>query len=151
MATWPLSHDARCALYALRLLGWGFRLDAPVEEGRWTLTATGDGGRRRCHGATADDAAAAMLAVLAEHRVMEPGWHVIARRPGDRSPREVVVIAEREDAMVRAMILLGREVTTEVFLIRFRPGPLAMTQVLGTATPTDVALPSAPGAGDAGP
>jgi hypothetical protein len=53
--------------------------------------------------------------------------------------------------MVRAMILLGREVTTEVFLIRFGPGPPAMTQVLGTATPADVVLPSAPGTGDAAP
>ena len=92
-----------------------------------------------------------MLAVLAEHRVLEPGWHVIARRPGDRSPREVVIVGEREDALVRAMILLGRTVAIEVFVVRFQPGPLAMTQVLGTTTPTDVALPSAPGAGDVAP
>lgn len=136
IATWPVSLESRQALFGLQLLGWVFRLDAvPGADGEateWVVSAGLGGGTRRCTGATPDDAVAPLLAVLAEHQVMESGWHVVARRPGDRYPKDVATVTDREDAMVRGMIMQGRHVGAEVFVVRFGPGPIRMTQILST-------------------
>ncbi len=136
IATWPVSLESRTALFGLQLLGWVFRLDAVTgahdEDASWVVTAGLGSGTRRCTGPTPEAAVAPLLAVLAEHEVMEPGWHVVARRPGERYPKDVATVSDREDAMVRGMIMQGRHVGAEVFVVRFSPAPIRMTQILST-------------------
>lgn len=134
VATWPLELDRRRMLFALELLGWAFRLEphgAEHLEGEcgWAVCAGLGTGVRRCRGATPDEAVERLLSVLAEHEVMEPGWHVIARRPGDRYPRDVATVPDRDDAMVRGMIMLGRQFGAEVFVVHFGE-PLTMTEIV---------------------
>ena len=134
IATWPVSQKSREALFGLQLLGWIFRLDAVHGQGgedeSWVVTAGLGSGTRRCSGSSADAAVEALLAVLGEHQVMEPGWHVVARRPGERYPKDVATVTAREDAMVRGMIMHGRHVGAAVFVVRFGPGTIRMTQIL---------------------
>jgi len=133
VATWPVDLDARRALSALQLLGWGFRLDAPEAGGTaWTAAGTHGTAARRGAGATAGAAVDHLLAVIAEHELAEPGWHVVVRRPGDRYPRDLSVVAHRDDAIVRGRILLARHVGCEGFVVRFSPA-LAMVELLGAA------------------
>lgn len=126
IATWPLDADRRTALFALQLVGWTFRLD-PLDPDAgvpgWVVTGELRGRARRSTGATPGDAVRLLLSVLAEHQVMEPGWHVIARRPGERFPRDLATVPTREDAMVRGMIMLGRTFGAEVFAVRFCDPP----------------------------
>ncbi|MFN8122991.1 MAG: hypothetical protein U0237_11245 [Thermoleophilia bacterium] len=130
IATWPLGADRRRTLFALELLGWAFRLEPAAADGPgWAVRAGAGGPVRRCRGATPDEAVERLLSVLAEHEVLEPGWHVIARRPGRREPLEVATMPSRDDAMVRGVILLGRRIGTEVFVVRFGE-PLAITEIM---------------------